>query len=335
MAREYKVVSADSHVNPVPSFWREYLPESLRDEAPLLEETNEGDYVTFEGERKLFASMGAQAGRKFKDYAPVKKVSETRSGGWVPQDRIEDMDVDGVDAEIIYGGGPLSTANLGLHLASYGAYNNWLADFCSHDPERLLGIAYIPMVDVERAITDLKHSASRGLRGSVIVAFPPAKEGILPGGLALSGDPNRNYADPEFDPYWRASIELDMPVHMHLGARKYPGGPERWMINLTSSKFGMAEPISVFIFTGLLAKYPELTLTSVESGVGWMAFLIEYMDHLYERHQYWTQSPLKEPPSFYFHRQVRGHVPARPGGRPGAPCHRRGQPHVVVRLSPL
>ena len=313
MAREYKIVSGDSHVNPQPTMWREYLPERFRDQAPQLEQTDEGDFVTFEGNRTQISLMGAQAGRKFKDYKQAGKLSDMRPGGWDPAERIKDLDIDHMDGEILYGGGPLGTSSLELHLASYGAYNNWLADFCSHAPDRLLGIAYVPLLDVEKAVSDLKHSASRGLRGSVIAAFPPARDANLQGGLALSGDPNRSYADPEFDPFWKTSIELDMPVHMHLGARRGVGGPDKWMINLTNSKFAMAEPISVFIFTGLLAKYPELNLISVESGVGWMSFMIEYMDHLFERHQYWTQSPLKEPPSFYFHRQVRGtflHDPA-------------------------
>ena len=306
MARTYTIVSADSHVNPPPTFWREYLPARFRDAAPKLERTPQGDFTTFEGKRTPVPMLGALAGKRPEDYAPTGKVDEALPGGWMPAPRIKDLDFDGVDAEVIYGGGPLGSADVDLHLASFRAYNDWLADFCAYAPDRLIGMAYIALVDVEKAIDELRHAAKRGLKGAVIVAFPPSRDATLDcGGLALTGDSTRKYSTPEFEPFWRASIDLGMPVHMHLGARRSPtGGPDTFMTNLVMTKLTMAEPIAHFIYSGLFQKYPELRLISVESGVGWMAFAIEYMDHLFERHKFWTKSTLKDPPSFYFHRQV-------------------------------
>ncbi len=68
----------------------------------------------------------------------------------------------------------------------------------------------------------------------------------------------------------------------------------------------MSEPIASFIFSGALQKHPKLHIVSVESGVGWMSFLVEWMDHVFQRHRSHTRSPLQELPSFYFHRQVHG-----------------------------
>ena len=306
MARDYKIVSADSHVNPHPTFWAEYLPRRFKDRAPRYEQTTDGDFLVFEGRRTPISTLGAMAGRKYQDYAATGKVDETRPGGWVPEARIEDLDLDEVDAEVLYGGGPLGAADVELHLASFRAYNDWLADFCGYAPDRLLGMAYIPMVGVGVAIEEMRHVHRKGLRGVVIAAFPPSKDATMEaGGLALTGDPSRSYVDPQFEPFWEASIELGMPVHMHLGARKSPtAGPDSFMANLVMTKLTMAEPIAKFIFSGIFQKYPGLKLVSVESGVGWMAFVIQYMDHLFERHKFWTQSSLNEPPSFYFHRQV-------------------------------
>src|SRR5207249_10263704 len=68
----------------------------------------------------------------------------------------------------------------------------------------------------------------------------------------------------------------------------------------------IAEPIAQFIHLGLLERFPGLKLVSVESGVGWFAFVAEYMDGLWDKYRYMTGSPLKEPPSFYMDRQVYG-----------------------------
>ena len=54
MTRPYQVISADSHVNPQPDFWREYLPERFREGAPRIEHGEDVDYIVFEGQRRPF-----------------------------------------------------------------------------------------------------------------------------------------------------------------------------------------------------------------------------------------------------------------------------------------
>jgi predicted TIM-barrel fold metal-dependent hydrolase len=78
------------------------------------------------------------------------------------------------------------------------------------------------------------------------------------------------------------------------------------MVAISVNKTVMCEPIATFIFSGALQRHPNLKLVSVESGIGWMAFLVPWMDHVFERHRYHTKSELTEAPSFYFHRQVFG-----------------------------
>ena len=221
MARQYKLVSADGHVNPLPTFWKEYLPKRFQDSAPRLEQTGDGDFVVFEGKRTPFLIIGSLAGTDVKDYKVTGTVKETRPGGWEPRERLKDLAIDDVDAEVLYGGGPLSASDPEMHLASYRAYNTWLSDFCSQAPDQLLGMAYIPIGNVEKAIDELRFAAGRGLRGVVIPAYPP-DEGATEGGAIMPGDPNseRSYGDPEFEPFWEAAVELNMPLNVHLGARR-------------------------------------------------------------------------------------------------------------------
>ena len=307
MARQYKLVSADGHVNPLPTFWKEYLPKRFQDSAPRLEQTGDGDFVVFEGKRTPFLIIGSLAGTDVKDYKVTGTVKETRPGGWEPRERLKDLAIDDVDAEVLYGGGPLSASDPEMHLASYRAYNTWLSDFCSQAPDQLLGMAYIPIGNVEKAIDELRFAAGRGLRGVVIPAYPP-DEGATEGGAIMPGDPNseRSYGDPEFEPFWQAAVELNMPLNVHLGARRADLRPHRFLPAMTGSKLALGEVVAVFVFSGILQRHPGLKFVSVESGVGWFAFCAEYMDHVWDRHRYWTDSPLKERPSFYMDRQVYG-----------------------------
>jgi predicted TIM-barrel fold metal-dependent hydrolase len=317
-ALAFEVVDADAHVNPTPDFWAEYLPASLRALAPRIEPGADGedcDYVVFEGRRRKLNLIGAQAGRKGKDFKMHGRASDARDGGWMPASRLEDMDADGIDAQLLFGGGPLGTANDELFRASFDAYNRWLADFCSHSPRRLGGVGYVPMQDVEESVGMLRDFAKRGLKAVNIPAFPLSKERFAAAGaggaqtLALTGDSSgsRTYADPEFEPFWRASIELGVPITIHLGARGVRfTEPQHFLPDLLMSKFSMAEPIAVMIYGGVFQRFPELKFVSVESGVGWFAFAAEYMDRTWEKQRYWVNSPLKEPPSFYMDQNVYG-----------------------------
>jgi predicted TIM-barrel fold metal-dependent hydrolase len=314
MSRQYQVIDADSHVNPPPTFWAEYLPKELRSQAPTVEEGDEVDYIVFEGQRTEFTRITDQAGVADADRKGVSKIKVTRAGGYDPDARLADMDTDGVDATAIFGGGPLGSTNFDLFVASFRAYNAWLADFCSVAPDRLFGMAYIPMFDTETAVAELRWAASRGLRGAVIPPYCP--EPKYQGGaqnlnnLIMFAEPDgsRSYADPDFDKFWRAASDLGMPIHVHLGASKVgtPTGHDFRYRGQMRSKLAMAEVVVHFTMTGILPKFPELKLVSVESGVGWMAFAAEYLDNTWRKHRVTTNSPITVEPSTYLDRQVYG-----------------------------
>jgi len=320
MSHTFEVIDADQHVNPPADFWQDYLPPQYRDVAPKIESGDDADYVVFEGSRTPLNVMTAQAGKKAENFKMHGRKSDTRPGGWEPKARCDDMDADGIGAAVIYGGGPLVSRNVDLHLASFDAYNRWLSDFCKEDPRRLLGIGYIPMLDVQDAIDRMRRIAKSGLKGVLIPAFPQSRAALEGGtgtsaeagtsgsSFTLKGDPYgpRRYCDQEFDAFWAASVELGMPVHMHLGARITRTAPKYFLPDLVMSKLAMAEPIATMVFGGVFMRHPDLKFVSVESGVGWFAFVASYMDKIWKKHKHWTGSELKEAPSFYMNRQVYG-----------------------------
>ena len=307
------IVDADAHVNPPHDMWEEYLPESLREHAPKIEHGDDCDYVVFEGRRRKVNLIAAQAGRAGMDFKMEGRVSDARAGGWMPRARIEDMDQDGMDTAILFGGGPLGTANNELYKASFAAYNRWLADFCNYAPQRLAGVGYVPMQDVDEAIAMMRDCAKLGLKAINIPAFPMAKMASLNGGeaqtMALTGDVTgeRSYADPEFDPFWKAACDLGLPLTIHLGGRTVRfTEPKFFLSDLLMSKFGMGEPIAIMIYGGVFQRFPELKLASVESGVGWFAFAANYMDETWHKQRYWVKSILEHAPSYFWERNIYG-----------------------------
>ena len=115
------------------------------------------------------------AGKKPEEYTlTVRKLSEPRAGASDPAARIEDMDTDGLDAEVLYVGGPLQSKDPALRLNSVRGYNRWLSDYASYAPGRLLGMAAIPIDTPERAAEEVRFAAAQvGLAGGYIPLFPP------------------------------------------------------------------------------------------------------------------------------------------------------------------
>ncbi len=218
------VVDADVHVTPPPGMWADYLSPSLRDRAPVVESDGAFDYLIFEGNRRKVNLMQSQAGRDFHQFKNAGKLSDMRVGGWMAPKRLEDMDRDGIDRAVVFGGGPLQTGSLDLYLDSFDAYNRWAADFCSHAPKRLYSAAFLPTVDVDQTIAMMRAARKMGAVAVNLPAFPQSAHPFNKAESqvqALTGDATgeRQYRDPEFDPLWAAACALDMPVTFHLGAR--------------------------------------------------------------------------------------------------------------------
>jgi predicted TIM-barrel fold metal-dependent hydrolase len=280
--------------------WQTYLSPEFRDRAPRIVSTDEGDFREFEGRRTPIMTLNNLAGKKPEEFKlNVRKLEEQRAGDRDPVERIKDMDLDGVDAEVLYVGGPLASADRALHLDSVRGYNRWLSDYAAHAPDRLLGVAAIPIDTPERAAEEVKWASQQpGLASGYLPLFP-----------SVDGD----YGDPKWDPMWRAFLDAGWPIGLHVGGRR-PGTPQtsiyesapRFMTGLVMSKLTMAEAVSELIHGLVLQRFPDLKFVAVEGQIGWISFFQYYSDHLWEKHRYWTKSELREPPSFYFKRQVFG-----------------------------
>lgn len=312
---KYRIIDADQHGNPPLIFWKDYLPEKFKDQAPWLEKRDDAVYAWFEGrERKLnplstrnaLASLEAKARMELD---PSINLATTDAAT-----RLGHMDTDGIDVAVMYGGGPLGTTNTELYFESFRAYNRYMKDYCDHDRNRLLPVGYLPMRDVNESIQILHEVARMGFTTVNIPAFPqdPDLKGLdqifgNPMTLALTGNPHgeRQYNQPEFDPFWAAAQDLDIALSLHLGTRPVRfDKKEHFLPDLLMSKMTMAEPVAILIFGGVFDRFPRLRFGTIESGGGWMAFASDYMDRTWEKQKVWTESAIKHYPSHYMDQNV-------------------------------
>jgi predicted TIM-barrel fold metal-dependent hydrolase len=328
------VIDADTHVNPPATFWDDYLPSKLKGKGPQIEPGEPHDWVVFEGTRKPLVVAQSVAGQG-REHKMMGRVTDMVQGSWDPASRLKDMAADGIPRAVLFGGGPLGTADAELFIESFSAYNRWLADYCSYDRKALIGVGYLPMYDVDQSIAMLKEAAACGMRAVNIPAFPMSKPGsggiigFAAQALALTGDPDspRQYDSAEFDPFWKACVDLDMAISIHLGARVARPQVGGGYTPVVMSKVTMAEPIAILIFGGVFDRFPTLRFGAIESGVGWFAWMADYMDNIWNGHPHWAHVKIEHPPSFYMDQNIWGSFIRDPVGI--SLRHRKGGKNIM------
>jgi predicted TIM-barrel fold metal-dependent hydrolase len=296
-----RIVSADSHVNPPKDLWVRDCPAEFKGRAPRVESGPMGDFWVTDSQVSGAIGLDSSAGRKPEEYKPSGLTyKEMRPGAYDPKARLEDMDVDGVDAEVLYFGGPVTqyAADPGLRRYVVQRYNDWMVELSKAAPTRLVGLAHIPLLDLDEAQAELRRVAKLGLRGFHVDPFPDER-----GGKALW--------DPAYEPFWSLVEESGLPMSFHIvGPRKAnvqetfsnptPGIKETF---IAIAPMTISETVSTLVFTGILARHPKLRFVLVECGIGWIPYFLERMDQTFNKHRFWTKSVITEKPSTYWYRQ--------------------------------
>ena len=203
----WKLFSADDHVDLqyLPGdMWVKRVPQKYRDRVPRLIETKDGWH--FEADGKIFGTH-----YKYDDFTSAKFGKSTspviqEPGRWrptTPELRLEDMDRDGVECQVMYGGliAGFQLEEPELNAVSMRAYNEWIAEFCGASPERLIGLGFVPVHDVDSAVQELYNCAKLGLKGVQFQAF----------------DAKRRIWDLAWEPLWSAAEETGVPISFHQG----------------------------------------------------------------------------------------------------------------------
>jgi predicted TIM-barrel fold metal-dependent hydrolase len=298
------ILSSDSHVFEPPDLWTTRIDAAFRDRAPRMQRMNGVDQLVVE-DQQVIAGIGliSNAGARFEAPETISsqgRFEDVHRGGYDPAQHLKDMQLDGVAGEVLYPSQGLfyfKVTDTPLMSAIFRAYNDWLAEFCRTDPERLKGIAMINLDDVQDGIKELERTAKMGFAGAMITEYPPE---------------DRRYDQPEYEPFWAAAQALDMPLSLHTATRrqgKIRGAGEKTLRDASSRAtkvFYPATSMCDMIFAGVFERYPNLKLAIVEFELAWVPHLLSSMDYTYrERHEealYRFKDGWR--PSDFFHRNV-------------------------------
>lgn len=290
--RQYKLISADSHINEPPGLWQDRVPAKFKARAPRMERTEKGHAWILEGALDPINFGGnASATKPYEERSPWMFWEDVAKGGYIASERLKDMDKDGVDAELLYPTPRPSSAvwwnnkDRDFHLACVRAYNDWLSEFSAYAPDRLGGIAMMPTSGIADTLAELKHTlALPGMRGPLLGQWPE-------GGLQLTA---------ASDPFWAAMQEAGLPVNIHVAfVEAAPGEVSRGKL---SGEFRILDAplrMQTLINSGVLDRFPKLKFAFVEVDYGWVPYLMEQMDDRHKRLDPARRTNIKLKPSEY------------------------------------
>ena len=321
MARQYRLMSSDGHLEVPPERWVHRVPQKYRDRAPrTVQLPDGGDALLIEGQPLREANfLDLRAGRAEGQWQPMGLRVEDAAGVGPPEQRVKEQDQDGLDAEVLFpaqAAGPTLWRNIShdeVYKTIVRGYNDWLGEeYCPVAPDRLIGLGVIPWTNLDDAVAELEHCANLGLKGVVLGAFPNGK----------------SYPMPEDDRFWAAAVDLGMPVTVHVtfdrnGPRqseptfKYPKEDPDIMRKIRRpflewvTNFGLRPAVGVTqtVFSGVFDRFPALKIFFAETRLGWVPFWLEHADLWYERHRGWAEEylgfkPLKRLPSEYIKEHI-------------------------------
>jgi uncharacterized protein len=308
---QYRRISADCHLDMPwmpPTLFTENARRELKDRMPYVEDGADGpQWVAKNGANFGLLNGVGPGGAK---HVPGQNVrvdimaehglfSDAKQGKVRCSDphlRLKDMEADGVDAEIIYG--VLGTASkLNDAEASNEVlriYNDWLKDFCSHYPDRQIGLACLPYGSVDQAVKEVRRVAKMGLKGLE---------------LSCSWDMEPMW-HPSWEPFWQAVDDVQLPLHFHT----FPTTPPRarqeapkvrraaMFTGVSAFQMGLIHIIAGMIGAGVFERYPRLRVSFGESGAGWLGYALHRMDFEFEDR---FRDLMKLKPSEYWRRQCK------------------------------
>jgi predicted TIM-barrel fold metal-dependent hydrolase len=291
------IISADSHITEAPGTYVDRIDRRFRDRAPhVVHDAKRGDLFVIDGmDKPIPMGLIAAAGKPAEELRMFgARMEDMHPGGFDPEARLGEQDVDGVSAEVLYPTVGMMLCNhpdFDYKHACFDAYNGWIAEYCAAHPDRLIGVGQTAMRSVEEGIEDLREIKALGLRGV-----------MMPGNPAVA-----DYDDPIYAPFYEAAVDLGLPLSFHIltssGDSLKARGPR--LNGFLSIIRGCQDIMGLFVFSGVFERFPELKIICVEADAGWVPHFMYRMDHAYDRHRYWLPAgTLSKRPSEYFAENV-------------------------------
>lgn len=309
---DIRVVDADTHMTEAHDLWTSRAPAAYRDRVPHVEQVDGQPTWVVDGTPLGFAGGGGvidTEGEKFpfSESMIVWGIERIHRAAWDPEARLQVMDECGIHAQVLFpnsiglGGQGLAgaTTDAALRRACVEIYNDAMAELQAGSANRFLPMPVLPAWDVDECAREADRVAGLGLRGVNMTSDPQDL-----------GAPD--LANRAWDALWEVCADLHLPVHFHIGASLtamnfygnhfWPSQHEYVKPAIGGSMLFInnARVVINTVFAGIFDRHPRLKMVSVESGVGWIPFILETMDY-----ELWENAPeqaaqLQRMPSEYF-----------------------------------
>ncbi len=285
-----RIIDADGHVLEKDIPWADLIEAPYRSRAPRAVQDNRGfNFIILDGK---LTPKPVGKGCSFVG-APRNRSPQATTGMFDPVQRLKDMEIEGIDAAVLFGTSPFLSLpfveDKDMACAVARVYNNWLADYCKADPRRLKGVALTAIQDPVEAVKELRRAVEE--LNFVAVAAPPTSAS------------KKNLDDPDLYPFFAEAQRLNVPVCIHVGAGDgVPAGTERFdhpfFTHAMAHPFEQMIAVLCVVVGGLLERFPRLRVAFMEAGAGWVPYWMERLDEHYEFLQP-TVPWLTKPPSAY------------------------------------
>jgi predicted TIM-barrel fold metal-dependent hydrolase len=311
VAEDLRVVDADSHLTESPDLWTKRAPAAYKDRVLHVEEVDGTPTWVVDGVQLGVQRGGGvidRDGEKFPFHESMVEwgLDRVHQAAYDPKARLAVLDECGIHAQVLF---PNSIGLGGQELAQVAdptvrrlcveIYNDAAAELQEESGNRFLPMPIMPAWDVEACAREAERVAGLGLRGINMTCDPQDL-----------GSPD--LANRAWDPLWEVCADRQLPVHFHIGASVtamnfygnyfWPSQDEYVKPAIGGSMLfiGNARVVINTVFAGIFDRHPGLKMVSVESGVGWVPFILETMDY-----ELWENAPaqaaqLARMPSEYF-----------------------------------
>ena len=280
--RHFTMISADDHIVEPPHTFEGRVPKALAERAPRVVDTEDGRQVwMYDGIELPNVGFNAVVGRPVSEYSfePVR-FDEMRRGSWDIDARIADMDLNGVYASLCFPSFlpgfagqrlQLTTKDPKLALASLRAWNDWhLEEWAGRHPGRIIPCQIPWLLDPDLGARMIEENAARGFTA---VTFPedPSRLGLP---TIHSG---------HWDPIVRACAETGTVINLHIGSSgaspaTTPDAPPD-VVGVLFFGYAMFAAVD-WLYSMMPVRFPDLRVCMSEGGIGWVAGLLDRLDHM-------------------------------------------------------
>lgn len=299
MRNGFRVIDTDSHQMEPATIWQEYIEKDFKHRAPRVGEYPNGKKGLIVEDEPITKQDGSYPMDSEEFHiatrTAMQRFARTREAGFSANARLQDMDDQGVDVQVIYptvGGQILGKPFLDPELlaAVCRAYNAWSLEYCSTDPNRLWMAAMLPMQAPDLAVEEAKRVSNLGAKCFYVRPNPVG---------------GRNLYHEDYEDLWNLLEDLQLPICLHDSGSPYlPSYGDRMETHtsghIIAHPFEAMVAMMSLIWYGTIENHPRLKVVHVEADAGWLPYWLQRMEQHFDFSGNAEHPLLKKRPTEYF-----------------------------------